>query len=1278
MRWQGGFLTAPLTGLFLALSLAGRLQAAWIVWSPPVNVSGDTDVSTAGTLAYAYDWSGTNATVNGVAFTGTASTGGGGGNVGLAGLAGNTGGAYASSASPFAALSPAYKTVLGGGDYASSGSTAVTVTLNNLVSGNVYSVQVWVNDSRGGYNSRTETVATTGGNTVTLDYSTAAGSTAGGTGQHTVGRFQADSTVQTFTLLGAASTQLNALQVRNITGMAGALAYASWVNVAAGTTLQLTNNGLLTNVAALMVAAGGKVAVSNGVNQTVQSLCLGGQWEPDGSWGSSASGAANQNNTFFTGPGIVTVAHGTLAPPSARTPLFSFYGVRELARGGNPNSNSISYLPMPGHDYLPLSGQVLQSFDYNYSNGLANAAFYINDTAPLADNTALYGTYQKSNAVADTLNWFATNTSPVNSLGYVFSDFEQWSGYAGSLAACEQQVEAEAALANAAGVSVGNYATYPGTLTGNLGAAQNGPDSFYRSSGVNVAQPNAYAYSGYSNNGPNGRAGNFWSCLTLISIAKQALPAGHQLIPWAELSLAAGAVNGNTYNTWGDSMALYAQLRMRGVDGWGTQDPNIWWFAWTDLDWLFHSDGPAQILNLGSDETSGFQWSGYRAGGNVGFVFSNLGGSDTNFAKLPAIPGVPASVPVPAGADLNWYFVNDPAGLATNQIILGRDGVTYGLFANDTVTVTNSILVVAPGTNDDAGGVTIGSNLANGFTPMFAGPLILSNDVTLQGAAGNTVFSGVISGNSGIVSTGLVTLSGANTYAGGTTIPSGAGELVITSGRALGTGSVTVGKAGTASGTLVLQLSGANTLTNIFNGFASATALSGGGSADIENLSGSNTITSDMDITGAGGNGINFQSDPGAGNFLTLAGTLANLSSATYRVMDLGGNGNGLVSGPILAVSNSLAISKDGAGTWTLAANNGFNRSVALNGGTLQLGNGGTTGDAAGQSIGFGASGATLAFDRSDAPTFNDAVSLNGTNTIAVANGTTATLAGIISSTTNAALFINNGGNAGTLILGAADTYTNSTTVSAGTLLVNGSLAAASAVTVTGGAVLGGTGTVGGPVALSGTVAPGGGGVGTLSTGGETWNGGGHYLFGVSNATNSAGWDGLNIGGQLNVQATAGSPFVINVASLTAGGMPGLVPGFANGGNYLWTLAVAGGGIANFNPAKFSVDTAGFSNAFTGTFSVATNGNSLVLAYTPALAPLVSPVLAGGSLAGGTFAFSFSGANGQGYRVLASTNLQWPLTNWLVLTNGVFGTGTVNFIDGAATNGQEFYRVSSP
>ena len=62
----------------------------------------------------------------------------------------------------------------------------------------------------------------------------------------------------------------------------------------------------------------------------------------------------------------------------------------------------------------------------------------------------------------------------------------------------------------------------------------------------------------------------------------------------------------------------------------------------------------------------------------------------------------------------------------------------------------------------------------------------------------------------------------------------------------------------------------------------------------------------------------------------------------------------------------------------------------------------------------------------------------------------------------------------------------------------------------------------------------------------------------------------------------------------------------------------------------------------------------------------------------GGFNLSFSGPNGQSYRVLETTNVTLPLTNWLALTNGIFGTGTVNFADPAATNLQRFYRVTSP
>jgi autotransporter-associated beta strand protein len=71
----------------------------------------------------------------------------------------------------------------------------------------------------------------------------------------------------------------------------------------------------------------------------------------------------------------------------------------------------------------------------------------------------------------------------------------------------------------------------------------------------------------------------------------------------------------------------------------------------------------------------------------------------------------------------------------------------------------------------------------------------------------------------------------------------------------------------------------------------------------------------------------------------------------------------------------------------------------------------------------------------------------------------------------------------GTLSLGAANDYSGSTTVAAGTLLVNGSLSAASAVTVLG--TLGGSGTVAGVVSVGsqGAIAPGGATPAMLTTG---------------------------------------------------------------------------------------------------------------------------------------------------------------------------------------------------
>jgi autotransporter-associated beta strand protein len=278
---------------------------------------------------------------------------------------------------------------------------------------------------------------------------------------------------------------------------------------------------------------------------------------------------------------------------------------------------------------------------------------------------------------------------------------------------------------------------------------------------------------------------------------------------------------------------------------------------------------------------------------------------------------------------------------------------------------------------------------------------------------------------------------------------------------------------------------------------------------------------------------------------------------------------------------------------------------------------------------------------------------------------------------------------AGTLTLSASNTFTGSTTISNGTLLVNGSIGTNTVTVLTSG-TLGGVGTVGGAVTLNGTVAPGSGAIGTLTTTNETWNGGGAYQFSLNSATNSAGWDLLTVNGTLNIQSATTNPFIIKLVSLTSSNTPGPLVDFSSAGTNIWLLATASGSIQNFNPAKFVVDTTGFSNAFTGTFAVTTNAGSLQVAYTgntndgPLMLTYVgasstAPSVANPSVSGSsTFSFSFSGTTGQSYHVYSSTNLALPLAEWQVETSGMFGADTVIYSESATNNPQKYFRVGSP
>jgi len=208
---------AVLTAFIVACAVSTTLvRAAIIDWNSPVTITNDLDASTNGNLVYACGDSGTAAMVNRVSFAGSFS-----GSVSVSGSAGSVGSSFAGGTSaPWSGLSTNYQMVLEGGIYANA-NTAMTVSLNNLNAGHNYLVQLWVNDSRsGGTTGRTETVTSSGGNTVSLAYNYT--QVQGGVGQYAIGTFTADAATQLFTLTGvlpsgANSSQINAVQVRDVT-----------------------------------------------------------------------------------------------------------------------------------------------------------------------------------------------------------------------------------------------------------------------------------------------------------------------------------------------------------------------------------------------------------------------------------------------------------------------------------------------------------------------------------------------------------------------------------------------------------------------------------------------------------------------------------------------------------------------------------------------------------------------------------------------------------------------------------------------------------------------------------------------------------------------------------------------------------------------------------------------------------------------------------------------------------------------------------------------------
>ncbi|MFM8494974.1 MAG: beta strand repeat-containing protein, partial [Planctomycetia bacterium] len=116
-------------------------------------------------------------------------------------------------------------------------------------------------------------------------------------------------------------------------------------------------------------------------------------------------------------------------------------------------------------------------------------------------------------------------------------------------------------------------------------------------------------------------------------------------------------------------------------------------------------------------------------------------------------------------------------------------------------------------------------------------------------------------------------------------------------------------------------------------------------------------------------------------------------------------NGQSVAFASALAASNSGGLTKSGSGTLTLAADNAYTGLTTVSGGTLQIGDGGTTGSIAGNLTLSNA--ATTVFNRSNALTYSG--SLSGSNgTLMKVGGGALTLSGT-SGMTGGTIAINGG-----------------------------------------------------------------------------------------------------------------------------------------------------------------------------------------------------------------------------------------------------------------------------
>jgi len=377
----------------------------------------------------------------------------------------------------------------------------------------------------------------------------------------------------------------------------------------------------------------------------------------------------------------------------------------------------------------------------------------------------------------------------------------------------------------------------------------------------------------------------------------------------------------------------------------------------------------------------------------------------------------------------------------TNGFSLG--GGTLRFNGNN---ITNGFFITAPGgsarinNNIELAGLTTFASLASDSEVFYQGNIALGSH-SLRTTPGNgggrrQTFLGNLSGTGNLLLAGgnftdnWISLSGSNSFSGGVNLD-GSGTRVglrLGSDTALGTGTVNLTNFVVS---IVETINGARVLNNNFTvGNPTETNQTAGNGFILQSnsdltINGTFTLNSRTNTPGAGTN-FNKVINVASGSILRL-GNVTSAGGVARELRLLGGGGTLEINGDAISLG-PISIGDTNTGT------------------TLRL----------------GASGRLSSGNHSGNITNNANFVYNGTKA--------QTLSGVISGTGTLTQ-----SNTGTLTLSGNNTYAGATTVSAGSLIVNGNQSGATGILeVASGATLGGSGTIGGATTISGTHDPGG------------------------------------------------------------------------------------------------------------------------------------------------------------------------------------------------------------